>query len=115
MFVPTKLVKVGPKRAPEPTAVFEATDVVKDEEAGAEFAYIAKGKLTMKGVTKDVDLYFNYVGAQVQDAGEHGKYNVAGFEARTAISRGEFNIGGGLTVGENVQLNITVEAAQPVK
>lgn len=97
------------------TAVFEASEVVKDEDAAAEYAYIAKGKLTLKGVTKDAELYFNYVGAQVQDAGEHGKYNVAGFEARTVISRGEYNIGGGLTVGENVKLAITVEAAQPVK
>lgn len=97
------------------TAVFESSEIVKDEEAGAEYAYIAKGKLTLKGVTKDVELYFNYIGSQVQDYGDDGKYNIAGFEARTAISRGEFNIGGGLTVGENVQLNITIEAAQPVK
>lgn len=96
------------------TAIFEASEIVRDS-AAVEFAYIAKGKLTMKGVTKDLDLYFNYLGSQVEDAGEHGKFNVAGFEARTAVSRGDYNIGGGLTVGENVKINITLEAAQPVK
>lgn len=97
------------------TATFEASEIVKDEDAAAEYAYIAKGKLTLKGVTKDFELYFNYMGTSMQDYGDHGKFNIAGFEARAAISRGEFNIGGGLTVGENVKLNITVEAMQPVK
>jgi len=96
------------------TAIFEASEIVKDE-AGSEYAYIAKGKLTMKGVTKDLDLYFNYLGSQVEDAGEDGKFNVAGFEARTAISRGDYGIGSSLTIGENVKIAITLEAAQPVK
>lgn len=96
------------------TAVFEASEIVKDE-AGSEYQYIAKGKLTMKGVTKDLDLYFNYLGSQVEDAGEDGKFNVAGFEARTAISRGDYSIGSSLTIGENVKISITMEAAQPVK
>ena len=66
-------------------------------------------------MTKDFELYFNYMGASMQDYGADGKFNIAGFEARGAISRGEFGIGGGLTVGENVKLNITVEAMQAVK
>ena len=96
-------------------AVFEATEVTRDSATDAEYHYIAKGKLTMKGITKDMDLYFNYIRTEIQDQGDHGKNNVAGFEGRGIINRGEFNIGTGMSIGENVKIVISLEAAQRIK
>jgi len=97
------------------TAIFSATEVVRDSSADAEFGYIAKGTLTMKGVTKEVEMYFNYLGSQEEDEGDHGTFKVAGFEGRGVINRKEFKIGESLTIGENVKIIITMEAAKRVK
>jgi len=97
-----------------PKAIYQATEVVKDTAMDAEYHYIAKGKLTMKGVTKDLEMYFNYLGTQDQEY-EGNKSKVAGFEGRTAIPRGEFGIGSSGGIGENVKIMITLEASQSVK
>ncbi|MEO8762503.1 MAG: sodium/proton-translocating pyrophosphatase, partial [Bacteroidia bacterium] len=93
---------------------FEASEIQNDNTLGAEFKYIAKGKLTIKGITKDVKLAFNYLGTQLEE-GEKGKYNVVGFEGKTVINRKDFNIGTSLSIGEEVTITITLEAEQPVK
>ncbi|MFL5753837.1 MAG: sodium-translocating pyrophosphatase [Bacteroidia bacterium] len=74
--------------------IFEATDVKKNEGEGAEYAYIAKGKLTMKGVTKEVELMFNYLGTEMQDWGDQGKFDIAGFDGKAMIDGKDFGIGG---------------------
>ncbi len=91
-------------------ASFEATEVIKNE-AGSLYAYIAKGKLTMKGVTKNVDLKFNYFGLKEQDW-DGKKINVAGFEGETIIKRTEFGIGEAGGIGEDVKIEMTLEAGQ---
>ncbi|PBQ31724.1 sodium-translocating pyrophosphatase [Sphingobacteriaceae bacterium] len=99
--------------AKNPKAVFEANDIVKNE--GGEFAYTAHGKLTLKGVTKDVDLKFNYVGSTPGSTwnakGEEVKANVIGFNGETTINRNDFGISGG-GASENVKIEVTLEAAQ---
>ncbi len=96
-------------------ASFEASEIVKDTAAGVEYHYIAKGKLTMKGVTKEAELYFNYLGVQLQDNGEYGKSNVAGFEGRCVINRVEYGVGDAGGIGDNVKIVFTIEAGQAVK
>jgi K(+)-stimulated pyrophosphate-energized sodium pump len=96
-------------------ASFEASEIVKDTTQGAEYRYIAKGKLTLKGVIKDANLSFNYLGSKIEDGGERGKFNVAGFEGKTIINRKDFGVGTGLGIGSDVTINVTLEAAQPVK
>jgi len=90
-----------------PSAKFEATEVVKNE-GPSEYAYTAKGKLTLKGVTKDVELKFNYQGASDQEY-EGMKFNVCGFEGETIINRNDFGIDGG-GAAEEVKIKITLEA-----
>ena len=96
-------------------ATFIATEVVRDTMMGVEHKYIARGTLTMKGVTKPVEMYFNYLGFQFQDNGEYGKSNVAGFEGVAVINRMEYKIGESGGIGENIQLVFTLEAGQVVK
>lgn len=94
-------------------ATFEASEITKNEEAG-EFAYSAKGKLTIKGVTKDAILMFNYAGTSDQDWGEGNKFKVAGFEGEFSINRKDFGIEGG-GAAEEVEVEFTLEAMQAIK
>jgi len=96
-------------------ASFEASEIVKDTTEGAEYRYIAKGKLTMKGVTKDADLSFNYLGSKIQDERDGSKINVAGFEGKTVINRKDFGVGTSLGIAEDVTITISLEAAQAAK
>lgn len=89
------------------TATFEATEVVKNTEAG-EFAYTAKGKLTIKGVTKDVALQFNYMGTkEITDY----KMNVAGFEGEFDVVCKDY----GIDMDGTAEVEFTIEAAQEIK
>ncbi|MCA6437241.1 MAG: sodium-translocating pyrophosphatase [Bacteroidota bacterium] len=95
------------------TAIFEATEISKNE--GGEFAYTAKGKLTLKGVTKDVTLNFNYVGMvdgkAYTDKGEVPA-NVVGFKGKTTFNRVDFGIGESGFIADDVDVEITIEASQ---
>jgi polyisoprenoid-binding protein YceI len=97
-----------------PHIVFEATEVVKDSTS-MEYSYVAKGKLTIKGITKETNVPFNFVGVEMKDMGEHGKYNVGGFEGKTVINRTDFQIGKAGGLGDNVTISINLEVMQEVK
>jgi polyisoprenoid-binding protein YceI len=94
-------------------AIFESSEVIKNEEMG-EFTYAAKGKLTIKGVTKDATLLFNYAGTSDQDWGDGKKFKVAGFEGEFSINRKDFSIEGE-GAAEEVEVEFTIEATQPIK
>lgn len=75
--------------------------------------YVAKGKLTIRGVTRTIKLPFKYLGKITDPWG-----NVRiGIEAHTTINRKDFGINynklldnGGLVVGNKVQIEINLEA-----
>ena len=94
------------------TATFEAAEVVKNEEMGP-YSYLAKGKLTIKGVAKDAVIKFNYQGSSEQEY-DGKKYTIAGFEGETVINRNDFGIDGG-GAAEEVKIEITLEAAKENK
>jgi K(+)-stimulated pyrophosphate-energized sodium pump len=96
-----------------PTASFEASSVEKNTEAG-KYAYTAKGKLTMKGVTKDAVFHFNYVGVSEQNW-DGMKVNVAGFEGETVINRNDYGIGSVGGLDSDVRIEFTLEAGQEQK
>lgn len=97
-----------------PHITFEAAEIVKDT-TGAGFAYLAKGKLTIKDKTVETNIPFNYMGMEAKDMGDWGKFNVGGFEGKAVIDRTKFGIGEGGGLGENVTINITLEVMQPIK
>ncbi|MGZ3899659.1 MAG: sodium-translocating pyrophosphatase [Bacteroidia bacterium] len=94
--------------AKHPHITFEGTEIVKDT-TGGEFTYMAKGNLTLKGTVKPAVVRFNYMGSEVKE-GEKGKYTVAGFEGKCVINRTEFGVGEGGGLGNDVTLNLTIEA-----
>lgn len=97
-----------------PKITYEASEIVKDT-TGGEFAYLAKGKLTIKDKTVETNIPFNYMGMEAKDMGDWGKFNVGGFEGKAVINRTQFGIGEGGGLGENVTINITLEVMQPIK
>lgn len=93
-----------------PKATFVSTDV---KEKGGD--YVVTGEFTLKGVTKSVDLELEFNGV---NAGM-GNGPVAGFDAKTVISRKDFGIdiempleGGGVVVGDKITINLEIEAGQ---
>ncbi len=95
-------------------AVFVATDVVKNESEGA-YAFTAKGKLTLKGVTKDVELNFNYFGTEsnveADASGKEHKFQTAGFAGEAMVNRKDFGITGS-SVSDMVKIEMSIEAYQ---
>lgn len=95
-----------------PTMTFKSTGV---ERKGKD-SYVLHGDLTLKGVTKPVQLPFRVAGA-VKDPWGNTRFGV---EAQTKINRRDFGInygnafaGGGLDVGNEVTISLQLEAVQP--
>lgn len=88
-----------------PQATFDSTKVVKT----AVNEYDVTGKLTIKGITKEVVLH-----AKLNKEGEHPmkKKPTVGFDATTEIKRSEFGMGQYVPyVSDEVTIHITTEAS----
>ncbi len=82
-----------------PTATFQSTSVKVDGETAD-----ITGKLTIKGVTKDITLHAKFVGAGMNS---FMKKDTVGFDAETTIKRSDFNMGYGVPmVGDDISLKI---------
>lgn len=73
----------------------------------------ATGELTIKGVTKEVELDVEFLG---QDTDPYGNTKI-GFEATTEINRKEFGVdfnipldGGKLLIGDKVSITLSIQA-----
>src|SRR5262249_26717054 len=74
--------------------------------------YVAVGNLTMKGVTKQVELPFS-IGGRINDGKGHGRIGV---QASTALNRQDYGItwnrtmdSGGVVVSNEVKIDLNVE------
>ena len=94
-----------------PTLTFKSTAVTPkgDDE------FIVTGDLTIHGVTKPVDVKFEFLGTSVDPWGG----TRIGFEGKAEISRKEFGLvwnvaleTGGVLVGDTVKLEMDVEAVK---
>jgi polyisoprenoid-binding protein YceI len=95
-----------------PEMTFKSTGVERKGKDG----YVLRGDLTLKGVTKPVALPFTVTGA-VSDPWGNTRF---GIEAHTKINRRDFGVnygnafaGGGLDVGNEVTIDLRLEAVQP--
>ena len=107
-----RLIVYFPDVAKFKKATYTAKEIVKNE-VGSPFAYTAKGELTLKGVTKAVDLQFNYQGTSEQEW-EGKKMSIIGFEGQTVINRNDFKVGD-TGLGDDVKIEVTLEAGQEKK
>ena len=98
-----------------PTITFESTSV-RDAGNGD---LVATGDLTIKGITREVELPITLLGIQEIPSEMQemlgGSKKVASFGAELAIDRGDFGVGTGswaatLVVGGEVKIDLAVEA-----
>ncbi|MBI3448883.1 MAG: YceI family protein [Acidobacteria bacterium] len=94
-----------------PKVTFQSTAVRKT--AGDK--YEMDGNLTMRGVTKPVTLKVDVIGVGADRGGLR-----AGFEASTRVNRKDYGVswnnvveGGGVVVGDDVDIMLTIEAFRP--
>lgn len=92
-----------------PTITFKSTSVTKKGDD-----YIVAGDLTIRGVTRPVELKAEFNGFNTTPWGNR----VAGFSADTEISRKDFGLEwnvaletGGVLVGDKVKIHLEVEAS----
>jgi polyisoprenoid-binding protein YceI len=83
-----------------------AVEHVKDDQ------YLVKGKMTIKDVSKDMSVPFRFLGSKTLPFDKDKM--VAGFEARMAVDRLAWNVGGGKyyemgVIGKDVDVLITLE------
>jgi polyisoprenoid-binding protein YceI len=98
-----------------PKMTFESTSVRKVDDQ----TLVATGDLTIKGITREIELAINLLGitelpAEMQDM-MGGIVRVAGFEASAAIDRRSFEVGVAnwaqtVIVGGDVNISIALEA-----
>ena len=71
-----------------PAITFQSTSITKS--ITGKYKYIAKGNLTIKDVTKEVEMPFSYVGSSVDD---YAKKDVYSFIGEVKINRLDFKAG----------------------
>lgn len=93
-----------------PEIVFESTKIVKNDGG-----YVTVGKLTIRGVTKEIEIPFQLLGP-INDPWGNTR---VGIEGGTTINRQEFGVtwnnmmdNGGLVVSDEVELNVRAELMQ---
>lgn len=94
-----------------PAITFESSSV---RPTGPD-TYVAVGTLTIKDVSREVELPVRLLGRQEVPARDGGTREVAGFETSLTIDRRDFGVGTGdwvrtNVVGGEVRIEITVEA-----
>lgn len=99
-----------------PTLTFKSTAV----RATGEGTYEVDGDLTIRDVTRTVTLQAE-LGGVMERQGREGRMQTVGFSAQTRINRGDFELtwnraleAGGFLVGEEVRINLEVEANRPL-
>lgn len=90
-----------------PTITFKSTKVVRKDDG-----YVATGDLTIKGVTKSVEIPFTLSGPI-----ENPMYpvNVVGIEGNLTVNRRDFNItyAPAAVIGDQVKIDLQVEFNRP--
>ncbi|MGB0881500.1 MAG: sodium-translocating pyrophosphatase [Vicingaceae bacterium] len=89
-----------------PTITFISNDISK-----VETRYVAKGQLTMMGVTKEVELPFEYFGKQDTPWG----FPSAAFAGELVINKNDYGLTyGGKMLGEEVTIEFAIEMNPPM-
>lgn len=84
-----------------PKWTFTSEKITKTEDG-----FVAKGKITLRETTMDIEIPFNFLGVMEMEKG-----NKAGFSAEFSIKRSDFSLGGemGGGVGDEVKIMAFLE------
>ena len=86
---------------------FQSTGITVNKKVKSKNGYFAAGKLTVRGVTKDVVIPFEFLGSREDPRGA-----TAGFSAEFTINRVDYGVGqpdGGGMVSNDVKINVMLE------
>jgi len=82
-----------------PLIIYKATGIVK---ISGEYSYKLKGRLTIKDVTKELDVPFHFIGVANE---------IATFKGMAVVNRKDFHIDyGGMGMGDEATVTFTVKA-----
>jgi len=94
-----------------PTIKFHSTSI-DTSSSNKQFKYVAKGDLTIKDVTKHVELPFNYVG----EFKNEGRPSIYTLEGEYTLNRIEYHVGKEAKMaGNDVKVTYSIEASAPKK
>lgn len=90
-----------------PEMIFKSTDFTKDGED-----YIAKGEMTIRDVTKEVEIPIKFLG-QMEHPRREGAF-IGGFSSEFTINRNDYGVGTGnfaatATIGAEVKVTLNLE------
>jgi polyisoprenoid-binding protein YceI len=92
------------------SSTFEASEIIKNPDS-SRYDYLAKGKFTMKGTTKQLDIPFNFTGSGRQeytdDKNLEHKMEVIGFRGEAMLNPNDFGI---KSSSDEVKIEIDLEA-----
>ncbi len=92
-----------------PTARFRSTSI--KENAGGLYHYTAAGTLTMKDVTKEIEIPFNYLGEfkrESKDGKQHP--SIYTFDGEFRIKRSDFHVGtSSVTLGDEAAISFSID------
>jgi K(+)-stimulated pyrophosphate-energized sodium pump len=87
-----------------PSITFHSTSM--NSNSGGAYSYVAKGNLTLKGITKPAEIQFNYLGESEFKEMNMKMYT---FEGQALINREDFNIAGGAALGKEITVRFSIE------
>ena len=88
-----------------PTITFNSNSIELNA-INNNYKYITKGDLTIKGITKPVEIPFNYLGeSEIKEM----NIKIYSFEGETVVNREEFNIPGGAALGKEITVRFSIE------
>ena len=92
-----------------PAMTFKSDEIVSTGDNN----YVAKGKLTIKDVTKDFEIPFTLLG--MMDHPQRENVKIAGFSSEFTIMRNEYGVGTGnyvsdAVIGNEVHVKLNIEA-----
>ncbi len=92
---------------------FESTSI-DSTSAEYDYKYIAHGNLTLRGITKPVDVWFNYVGkTAMKDKEGNIKGYIYAFDGEALFNRIDFKIGTeSKSLGSEIKVHINLETYQ---
>ncbi|HWY38703.1 MAG TPA: sodium/proton-translocating pyrophosphatase, partial [Bacteroidia bacterium] len=92
-----------------PFATFEAASIDSVLNGGMEYTYVAHGNLSIHGITKPCDVWFNYNGAAETKGG-----NIWSFEGSATFNRLDYKIGKeSKSLSSDVKVHFDIDTWQP--
>ena len=91
-----------------PKIIFKSASI--KENKGGTYKYSAVGTITIKGISKQIEIPFNYMG-ETSTKYDGNTYKISAFDGEVIIKRSDFGISpGSVSIGDDVTISFSIEA-----